>query len=295
MVDLLRGHGRCWVPLRCGQCMHSDRFGPAVPEPAIPLLLWSSLLNYRSLWINPNFEDPRLSNVINTLPLCRWTAIVVCLKKKLKMSVSCRCKYSLMQKVVFFPDVRACVMYSIMASLASISHRFSARCFIYWSRCCSKHIRGYFVTRRSILYCKWLQKINIPRVPPHDVCMGFFSLLLGLDLGAWGLKNPIHEVTSREHEGLPGARVTPVVWILITSTPETWHKLPDSYSLQMANISVPPSRLRLPELCSLLCSHSWALTGSQGRMISNLHVQTQSWGTISVTLHRTAFCHFSCN
>lgn len=175
-----------------------------------------------------------------------------------------------------------------MASRASISHRFSACCFIYWLRCCSKHIRGYFVTRRSILYCKWLQKINISHIPPHEV-WGLSSPLL---LGASELKNPIHEATSREHEGEPGALVTSVVWILITSTPETWHKLPDSYSLQMANMSVSPWWMRLPELRSLLCSHSSALTGSQCRMISN---QTQSWGTISVTLHWTAVCHFSYN
>lgn len=59
------------------------------------------------------------------------------------------------------------VIYSIMASKPSISHRFSACCFICWLRGCSKHIRGYFVTRRSILYRKWLQKINIPHIPPH--------------------------------------------------------------------------------------------------------------------------------
>lgn len=40
-----------------------------------------------------------------------------------------------------------------------------ARCFTYQWRCCFKYSRGYFVTWRSILYCKWLEKINIP--PPH--------------------------------------------------------------------------------------------------------------------------------
>lgn len=32
---------------------------------------------------------------------------------------------------------------------------------------------------------------------------GLFPLPLGLELGASGLKNPIHEVTSSEHEGQP--------------------------------------------------------------------------------------------
>lgn len=43
----------------------------------------------------------------------------------------------------------------------------------------------------------------------------------GLELGASGLQNPIHEESSSGAEGQAGAPVSAVVWILISSTPET--------------------------------------------------------------------------
>lgn len=53
-----------------------------------------------------------------------------------------------------------------------IAQCFSACCFTYWYHCCFQYSCGYFVTWKSILYCKWPEKINKPMA--HDVWKPLF-------------------------------------------------------------------------------------------------------------------------
>lgn len=164
--------------------------------------------------------------------------------------IDCNCKWMLPDSEHYFWR-RLSLFHELSHSVTSfyIAQCFLACCFLYWLRRCFKHSCGYFVTWRSILYRKWLEKINIPKW-----CLrALFSWGWRVTSQGWRIsfmKWPAVNMSEGHWHQVAGT-----VLILISFTLETWHKLTDTSSLHKAESSVSTLLMRLPELHSLLCCH----------------------------------------